>query len=657
MERGFIRTGFDGIVDHFTAVQMGSSPLVSVIMIFFNAERFVSEAIRSVFAQSCQNWELLLVDDGSTDRSTQIALQQAERYPDRVRFLQHEGRRNLGMSASRNAGIRASQGDYIAFLDADDVWLPHKLERQVAELESHPEAVMVYGPSQYWFSWTGLPEDSQRDFVPPVGVEPDTLVNPPSLMTICHPLGRTPAPATCGLMLRRQALEQIGGFEESFRGLYEDQAFLVKIFLKGAVFVSGECVARYRMHQDSCVFVSLRSGRHDAARAAFLRWLRGYLKRVGVKDDAIWSAFRRAYGSHRFPAIRTISRSLKQLARRLPLPQKVNLKRRPERSRVGLITAHPNPIRESGPFADRFLVGVTTLSWTPETASEVEVRVGAPGGPLLSRTAGSGSATTGCWVHDGMTFYLQDVSGGKPLSEEHTLDSVKVRVIRVVGKPAPPVGKVRFGDFRRITPVSLKWGFDRGRPVDRYYIETFLAQHAEDVRGHVLEVGDTTYARRFGGDRVAAIDILNVQDGVPGTTIVGDLSCAPHISSDTFDCILLTQTLQLVYDPRAAVQTLCRILKPGGTLLATVPGISQTYDPCWGNRWYWNYTVLSAERLFAEVFPRSYLAVQAFGNVLAAVCFLEGLASDELAKEELNYRDPGYEVTVAIRAVKPERIE
>src|SRR5215217_4669680 len=133
--------------------EMNSKPLVSVVIIFLNAEKFIEEAIESVFAQTYDNWELLLVDDGSSDDSSQIDLRYAERYPEKVRYLEHPAHQNRGMSASRNLGIRHAKGEYISFLDADDVWFAHTLEQQLAVLSSHPEAGMVYGSSLYWFGW------------------------------------------------------------------------------------------------------------------------------------------------------------------------------------------------------------------------------------------------------------------------------------------------------------------------------------------------------------------------------------------------------------------------------------------------------------------------------------------------------------------------
>jgi SAM-dependent methyltransferase len=215
------------------------------------------------------------------------------------------------------------------------------------------------------------------------------------------------------------------------------------------------------------------------------------------------------------------------------------------------------------------------------------------------------------------------------------------------------VGLVEMGDLRRLTPFSRDFGFERGRPVDRYYIERFLAAHADDVSGRVLEIGDPDYTRRFGAERVTISDVLNVNDGVAGTTIVGDLASADHIPSDTFDCVILTQTLHLIYEVRAAIQTLFRILKPGGTLLATFPGISQRSCDEWAETWLWSFTTTSARRLFEEVFPASNVTVAVHGNVLAATAFLYGLAAEELRLEELDYRDPQYQLLITLRAVKP----
>jgi SAM-dependent methyltransferase len=217
----------------------------------------------------------------------------------------------------------------------------------------------------------------------------------------------------------------------------------------------------------------------------------------------------------------------------------------------------------------------------------------------------------------------------------------------------PPTGTVRFGSFRRLSPISPIFALDRGLPIERYYIEKFLAQHRGDIRGRALELGDDTYIKKFGAGAVDHTDVLGLVDG-PGVTLVADLTCADHIASDLFDCIIFTQSLQMIYDMPAALRHLHRIIRPGGVLLLTSHGISKIgrrlgRDP-WGE--YWHITTQSAERLFAENFPASEIEVGSCGNVLTAMCALHGLASEELSPRELDYTDPDFEVIVTVRARK-----
>ncbi len=218
----------------------------------------------------------------------------------------------------------------------------------------------------------------------------------------------------------------------------------------------------------------------------------------------------------------------------------------------------------------------------------------------------------------------------------------------------PPVGRVAPASLWRLQPISKVFGLDRGQPIDRYYIERFLATHAADVQGRVLEIAENSYTKQFGGNRVTQSDVLHVEAGHPHVTIVADLTHGDQLPSNTYDCILLTQTLPVIFDLRAAMQTVYRILKPGGILLATVPGISKIsrYDEeRWG--YYWGFTSLSARKLVAEWFPPESMQVSAHGNVLVAIAFLHGLAAGELTAAELGYDDPEYEVNIAVRARKP----
>jgi len=218
------------------------------------------------------------------------------------------------------------------------------------------------------------------------------------------------------------------------------------------------------------------------------------------------------------------------------------------------------------------------------------------------------------------------------------------------GSYSPPVGRVRLTDLRRTTPISRKWGFDRGVPIDRYYIEGFLARHSSDIHGRVLEIGFNIYTLRFGGNQVKQSDVLHVDTNFPWVTIVADLTHGDEIPSEIFDCIIFTQTLQCIYDVPAALATLQRILKPGGVLLATFPGI--THIPKTEPRWFWGFTRTSAQCLFEKAFPDSIVEVKSYGNVLASAGFLYGLAVDELRRDELEFDDPEYQMVITVRVVK-----
>lgn len=212
--------------------------------------------------------------------------------------------------------------------------------------------------------------------------------------------------------------------------------------------------------------------------------------------------------------------------------------------------------------------------------------------------------------------------------------------------------KIDWGQLRKTFPVSPAFG-DRGLCVDRWYIERFLKENAADIRGRALEIADDTYTRKFGGSRVTRADILH-REGNPKANFVADLADGTGLPSATFDCVLLTQTLHHIYDVRAALTQVARILAPGGALLATDPGISQVsrYDmDRWGD--FWRFTSLSFRRLAEEAFPGWKISVMAHGNVLAATAFLQGIAAEELDPKELEAADPDYELLLTLRAEKP----
>lgn len=286
-------------------------PLVSAIIIFFNEERFLPEAIESILAQTYTNWELLLVDDGSTDGSTAISQKYAQKC-DRTHYLQHPNHQNRGMSATRNLGIANANGEYIAFLDADDVWLPHNLEQYINIFHLHPQADMVYGNSLKWYSWTGNSEDRERDCLYDLKIDSEILVEPPTLLKLLIQ-EKISAPCPSSLLVKREVLQEIGGFAEEFRGMYEDQAFYSKIFLNYSVFITNACGSKYRKHPNSCVAVARKTGQVNAAHLFFLNWLEKYLLEREVSDAGIWKSLKQSFWAYRHPKLNKLKQRTSRL--------------------------------------------------------------------------------------------------------------------------------------------------------------------------------------------------------------------------------------------------------------------------------------------------------------------------------------------------------
>lgn len=521
---------------------------VSVVLPFLNAERFLRESVESVLAQTYPDWELVLVDDGSTDGSTAMALDYARRHPERVRYVEHPGHENRGISAARNLGVRHARGEFVAELDADDVWLPGKLAHHVPLLEANPDVGMLYGNSLFWYSWSGDPTDAVRDSLPVMRAQPPSGADARDLL-LRQLNGDDASPCPCAVLLRKSVVERVGGSEEAFRGTHEDLALYAKLMLAAPVLVVDGWWDRYRCYSGASTSVSAIAHQDRTlgdTHRRYLEWLAAYLRARGLAAG---------------PEYRVVVDGLRSYRHRRA----------------------------------RRLLGV--------------------GRRALGRVA----------------------------------DALRARATR----GAPRVGGARMGDLRRVTPIDRHWGCERGGPIDRHYIEAFLARHSGDVRGRVLEAGDDAYTRRFGGGQVATRDVLHVSGENAAATIVADLADAGHVASDAFDCIILTQTLQFVYDARAAMRTLQRLLAPGGTLLLTVPGISQTTDDDWHDSWYWGFTVASVARLANEAFGAAYVEVTPHGNVLTAVAFLHGLGRPELRPDELAATDRDFPLVITLRARKP----
>lgn len=293
---------------------MGSKSLVSVIIIFLNEQQFLQEAIDSVFSQTYEQWELLLVDDGSTDKSSEIARRFAEEYPDRVYYLEHEGHKNRGMSASRNLGIHNAKGKYISFLDGDDVWLPNKLKEQVAILEQHPKADLVHAPLQMWFSWTGKPEDLKRDnFYGGNHPFSNTLVEPPNLLALFL---KHEEYIPSGFLIKADVMKQQGTFEEEFHDAYSDAVAMVKVCLTSPVFVSGKHWYKYRKHPRSNTHLSRLHGKEDEEQFLYLQWVENYFNKQRIEDPNLMRILKQMQWPHRHPGTYRLKMKMLKIMKR-----------------------------------------------------------------------------------------------------------------------------------------------------------------------------------------------------------------------------------------------------------------------------------------------------------------------------------------------------
>lgn len=290
------------------------TPFISAVVTFLNEERFLAEAVESVIAQSYENWELILVDDGSSDDSTRIAQDYARRFPGKIIYAEHEGHINRGLSASRNLGADKARGELIAFLDADDVWTEEKLKKQAAMMTANPRAAMLCEACEYWHNWD---DDTKQNVIVRLGEvwsdkcdystlnEIDRVFQPPELAERLYPLAHGSAPSLSGMVVRKAILKKYGGFEEQFRGmyqLYEDQAFLLKIYLNEPVYISSLFHHKYRQRQGSIVHKNISEGNYYIVRQFFLKWLLKYLKQNNIQHRQVLKLLKKELNKYYRPA-------------------------------------------------------------------------------------------------------------------------------------------------------------------------------------------------------------------------------------------------------------------------------------------------------------------------------------------------------------------
>jgi glycosyltransferase involved in cell wall biosynthesis len=525
-------------------------PLVSCVVIFYNAERYLAEALESVLCQSYPNWELVLVDDGSLDTSRAVASEFQARAPDKIRVLSHPGGVNRGKSASRNLGIRDARGEFVALLDADDAWFPCKLDEQVRLLRSAPNAAFAYGPVQYWYSWTGRPRDSLRDCASALAWAAGSIVDPPRLLTrmIWSEIADldTTCPYPSSVIFRRSLFDLVGGFEEDFTQLYDDAVFFARVFAVAKVLVYGHVLARYRLHSDARLSPSYENAiaagdwnlSTNPAQQKYLARVHKDVSALGLKDRTLQKALREA----ELPYLHPRSSAMLRPYRRM-------------RSLVGRFARQT--FRAAAPTSSSFI----------------------------------------------------------------------------------RAGEVRWGDLGRRSIGDNAAAGGRGGPIAVTYLEHYLKLHAYRVAGDVGEFGDDVLARRYGGDGVHSVTILDPS--------LVDLAGDPHETAGTFDCLLAVDMIRFAVDAKRAVGNLFAMLRHGGVLLASVPGMMPALSD---ERDRWRWTEQGARHLFVDVFGPDAVSVTAYGSLRAATATLHHMGVKDLGSSDLITTDPKFSVQIVVLA-------
>ena len=537
-----------------------SKPLVSVIIPCYNQGRFLGEAIASVQKQTYSNIEIIVVDDGSSDNTQQVANGFAN--------VKYHYQANAGLSAARNAGIRKSNGFFLVFLDADDILYPNAVETNARLLLQNPYWAFVSGGHDKVDEWLYPLEDADESRVIEANHYQELLRG--------NYIGMHAA-----VMYRCRVFDQFE-YDTTLKAC-EDYDLYLRITRKYPVGCHRTRIAAYRRHGENMSRDHIRMLKQVLAVHARQKALLQNEEERGAWHSGvtIWKKYY-AQLSYKdlFNAIGTTTRwpsieELKVMATVIPARFKDYVIKKTRQDGLGVI---------KGILPDRVLR----------------------------------------WFHRA------------GLYKQYT--------------PGP--GKIEPGDFNRLTPFSADFGFDRGGAVDRFYIETFLQENSHRIKGKVLEIGDNEYTIKYGGERILQSDILHIDHSNTRATYIGDITNVPQIPSGEFDCIIFTQTLHLIYDFRSALKTCYRILKPGGCLLLTVPGITHIDKGEWRDYWLWSFTDTAMRKLMIECFNGSVVDIKTYGNVYVAAAFLYGMGLPEFRKEVLFHHDSSYQVIVSAAAVK-----
>lgn len=288
-----------------------NNPLVSVITNFYNTEKFLSEAIESVIVQTYLNWELILVDDGSTDKSSSVAKEYTTKYPGKIFYYEHESHLNKGTSASRNLGIKKSSGIFMAFLDADDVYLNNRLEKAIKIFIKYPEIGSVISATKYWYSWDQEPE--QKDFIQTLEIQ-EGVYFPPELLKLFL-TKKAAVPCMGGLTVKKELITSSCWFEDEFTGMYDDHVFYSKLILNSEVFVDNNFYDLYRQHNNSCYSVSKSTNTVYQFEDKYLRWLSIYIIKYNYPE--IQKIIKRQLKMLSYPGVYNVFRRINKVRRKI----------------------------------------------------------------------------------------------------------------------------------------------------------------------------------------------------------------------------------------------------------------------------------------------------------------------------------------------------
>ena len=534
--------------------------LVSVIITCYNQGKYLRKAIESILAQSYSFYEIILVDDGSTDNTREVA----GIFPK----IKYRHQLNQGLSAARNCGIKDSTGKFVVFLDADDWLLPDAFSINIKYLNQNLNAAFVSGAHELFYE-----KENKSWIIRRVVTENH----------YCHLLESNYIGMHATVMYQRWVFDTYS-FDTSVK-YCEDYYLYLHIARRFAVIHHIEPIAVYRIHQSNM------SGDN-------VGMLKFALLVLTSQEKLLLNESERA--CYRIGLNNWTSYYSEKIFNKFIAPQSSQ--------------------KKSASKADKEVLKLyNLLLYNKLIAKERKDILKAMGIGKVIRFAKSKLPN----------FILKMVM--------HTVSYANTSNIK----------KINLGDLNRTTPFSKHFGYDRGGPVDRYYIEDFLQRSKSVIKGRCLEIGDNEYTLKYGSSSLTQSDIFHVDETNTKATFIGDLSDAPQIPDNCFDCIILTQTLQFIYDHTAAIQTCHRILKPGGTLLLTVPGISHIAYDEWGKFWLWSFTSNSIKKILEIYFSSNEIEIETFGNVLVATAFLYGMGLPEIKKEQMDFNDPHYQVIIA----------